>query len=97
MRILPDPIAFDWDKGNIDKNLKKLKVTNKETEEVFENKPLLVSEDLKHSKAEKRFQALGKSDKGKLLFLSFTVRSDKVRIISARIMSRKERRKYEKI
>lgn len=97
MRILPDPVSFVWDKGNIDKNLKKHGVTNKEAEEVFENKPLLVSEDLKHLKVEKRFQALGRTDKGKLLFLSFMVRDDFVRIISARIMSRKERGKYEKI
>lgn len=97
MRILPDPIAFEWNKGNIDKNLKKHKVTNKETEEVFENKPLFISEDIKHSKFEKRYQALGITNNYKLLFLSFTVRKDKVRIISARNMSKKERRTYEKI
>lgn len=97
MRILPDPVSFVWDKGNIDKSVKKHGITNKESEEVFENKPLLLYEDLKHSGAEKRFQALGKTNKKKLLFLSFTIRGDKVRIISARTMNRKERGKYEKI
>lgn len=97
MRILPGPVSFVWDKGNIDKNLKKHGVTNKEAEEVFENKPLFISEDIKHSKIEKRYKALGVTDNNKLLFLSFTVRIDKVRIISARNMNKKEKRTYEKI
>ena len=96
MKIFPDPIAFEWDKGNIDKNLKKHKVTNQETEETFSNNPFVISEDIKHSRKEKRFQALGKTNKGRLLFLSFTIRNDKVRIISIRDMSKKEKIMYEK-
>ena len=96
VKILPEPISFDWDKGNINKNLKKHNVTNQEAEETFSNEPFIVSEDIKHSQKEKRFQALGKTNKAKLLFISFTVRNDKVRIISARNMSKKERREYEK-
>ncbi len=96
MKILPNPISFEWDKGNIDKNFKRHKVTNKEAEETFENKPLFISEDIRHSsKSEKRFQALGKTNDNKLLFISFTIRNDQVRIISARNMSKKERRTYE--
>lgn len=96
MKVLSDPILFEWDKGNIDKNLKRHVVTNKEAEEVFKNEPLLISEDVKHSMLERRYQALGKTDKNRLLFLSFTVRHDHVRIISIRDMSRRERRSYEK-
>lgn len=97
MKILPEPVSFEWDKGNIDKNLLKHEVTNKEAEEVFSNKPLFVSEDFKHSKTEKRFQALGKTNKVRLLFVSFTIRKNKVRIISVRDMSKKEVTVYEKI
>lgn len=97
MIILPEPLEFEWDKGNIDKNLKKHKVNSKEAEEVFNNKPFLVSEDVKHSQKERRFQALGKTGKGRRLFISFTARKDKVRIISARNMSKKEEVKYEKV
>jgi len=95
MKILPKPLGFEWDKGNINKNLKKHGVTDKESEEVFNNKPLLVSMDKKHStKTEVRYHALGKTDENKVLFISFTTRDKKVRIISARIANRRERNKY---
>lgn len=95
MKILPKPIAFEWDRGNIDKNLIKHQVTNKEAEEVFVNKPIFVNEDAKHPEKETRFQALGKSNNNRLLFISFTIRGNKVRIISSRDMNKKERRVYE--
>lgn len=94
MKALPGPLAFDWDKGNINKNWLKHKVTNKEAEEAFGNKPLFVHRDPGHSEKEPRFRALGKTNDNKLLFLSFTIRSNKVRVISARNMSKKERRAY---
>lgn len=92
--IVPEPIEFEWNKGNLDKNLKKHGVKNEETEEVFLNNPLIY-EDLKHSEFEKRYDCLGETDKGKKLFISFTLRNDKIRIISARLMSKKERKGYE--
>lgn len=95
MQILPNPITFEWDKGNTEKNLLKHKVTNQETEEIFINKPFLVSKDIKHSQKELRFQAMGKTNKDRLLFVSFTTRDDKVRVISSRDASKKERRSYE--
>lgn len=95
MKILPEPIVFKWDKGNIDKNLAKHGVTNREAEEVFGNRPLFINKDLRHSEREVRFQALGKTDESRLLFITFTVRNTTVRIISARDMNKKERRVYE--
>ncbi len=62
MKVLSKPIAFDWDKGNIEKNLIKHNVSVKEAEEVFENEPFLMSEDRKHSEKELRFQGLGKTE-----------------------------------
>ena len=56
---------------------------------------ILILEDIEHSKQEKRFEAIGKIIEGEILFLAFTVRRDKIRIISARVANQKERRKYE--
>lgn len=96
VKILPEPITFQWDEGNKDKNVLKHNISNKECEEVFSNTPLLISEDKKHSLYEKRHQCLGKTHTGKKLFMSFTIRGNKIRIISARMQSRKERGIYEK-
>jgi len=94
--VLAEVKGFEWDEGNIDENWKKHKVTNKEAEEVFINKPLLIVEDKKHSWSEKRFQALGRTSKNRWLFIAFTIREGKIRVISARDQSRNERRIYEK-
>ncbi len=95
MDILPDPVVFDWDTGNSDKNWVKHKVEKQESEEVFVNKPLLTYEDPEHSKTEKRFQAMGVTNKNRGLFLIFTIRNEKVRVISVRDMNRKEEKTYE--
>lgn len=95
MKTLPSPIAFEWDKGNFDKNLIKHKVTNKEAEEVFFDRYIKIFEDARHSQKEKRFTALGITDKNRKLYLSFALRNQKIRIISARDQSKKERRLYE--
>ena len=69
-----------------------------EAEQVFFNTPLLILEDLKHSRRELRFHALGKTDKVRQLHITFTLRHarEKIRVISARDMHRKERAIYEK-
>lgn len=87
---------FDWDEGNREKNWKKHKVTIKEAEEVFLNKPQSVFEDIKHSLKEKRYAIVGKNNFGRLLIVFFTIRKNQIRIISARDQSKAERRKYEK-
>ncbi len=93
--------GFDWDEHNTDKNRNKHGVEPTECEEVFFHQPLVVSPDVKHSQVEPRFHAktrfhaLGQTDKGRLLLLVYTARSQKVRVISARDMSRKEREIYE--
>jgi len=96
MKLWMEPIEFEWDNGNLDKNLKKHNVTNQEAEEIFGIDPFIAVEDKKHALNEKRFQALGKTNQNRKLFLSFTVRKDKIRIISVRDMNKKERNQYEK-
>ena len=90
-------MSFDWDEGNARKN-EKHGVSMAETEQVFFNTPLLVLEDVKHSRQEVRFHALGKTNKVRLLHITFTLRDahEKIRVISARDMHRKERVIYEK-
>jgi len=86
--------GFDWDKGNIDKNLIKHKVSPAECEQIFFNRPLVIQGDVIHSKEEKRFFTLGKTDLKRTLFIAFTVRNNLIRVISARDMSHKEREVY---
>lgn len=87
---------FEWDEKNIDKNWKKHKVKPGECEEIFLNDLLLIAE-VDKSKIlfrENRHIAYGVSNSGRLLFIVFTVLYKKVRIISARDMSKKERKYY---
>jgi len=95
MDIIPEPLKFEWDKGNIDKNVKKHGITNENAEKIFLEEKSIFSEDIKHSKIEKRYQILGESRKGQVLSVVFTIRNEKVRIISARQANQKERKLYE--
>jgi uncharacterized DUF497 family protein len=85
----------DWDDGNIGKNWPTHRVTDWEIEEVFLNVPISYGSDLPHSSMEPRFFALGQTNRGRLLFIAFTVRRRLVRPISARDMNARERRFYE--
>jgi len=88
--------GFDWDDGNVRKN-RKHAVSKAEAEQVFFNVPLLLLSDIKHSEAEPRLHALGKSNEQRLLHITFTLRhqGEKIRVISARDMHPKERAVYE--
>ena len=90
-----DVVGFQWDKGNLDKNLVKHNVANWECEQIFFNAPLLVLEDPSHSRAERRWAAFGRTDAGRLLACIVTKRGDLLRVISARDMNKKEREFYE--
>jgi uncharacterized DUF497 family protein len=87
--------GFDWDEGNAGKNLIH-EVTQSEAEQVFFN-PHLIADDFAHSSEEPRWHLLGVTHSGRQLHITFTLRQHgtKVRIISARDMSRRERRVYE--
>jgi uncharacterized DUF497 family protein len=87
--------GFQWDEGNVNKNLYKHNVENWECEQFFFNEPLIVLDDPKHSFSEKCWAAFGKTDTNRLLSVVFTKRGKLIRIISARDMNRKERKFYE--
>lgn len=89
--------GFDWNKGNIDKNKEKHGVDSRECEEVFTNQPLAIFEDKKHSQKENRWGALGKTNKGRQLTIYFTVRGEKIRVISTREQGKKDKLAYQAI
>ena len=88
--------GFDWDEGNARKSESKHGVSQGEAEQLFLNAPLFILEDEGHSEGEPRFHAMGKTEAGRLLHVTFTVRATgkKIQVISARDMHRKERAIY---
>lgn len=87
--------GFEWDEGNALKNWLKHRVSMSECESLFQNIPLLLMNDDEHSQDEQRWYALGITNEGRKLFVAFTVRGNKIRVISARPMSKAERQYYE--
>ena len=88
--------GFDWDSGNARKN-EKHGVSMAEAEQVFFNAPLLLLEDKAHSQNKPRVHALGKTDDGRTLHITFTLHQsgELIRVVSARDMHRKARTVYE--
>ena len=91
---LPEFEGFDWDQGNVEKNWLTHQVTPQECEQLFFNRPMIAADEPKHSRVEKRFFVLGQTDEDRPLFIAFTVRKKRIRVISARDMNRKERKVY---
>jgi hypothetical protein len=96
MKTLPEPIAFLWDRGNSGKSERRHGVPDREAEEPFFDKKKIIYRDALHSIAEERFILLGKTKTKRLLYVVFTYRSVKIRIISARKTNKKEVVFYEK-
>lgn len=87
--------GFEWDEGNLLKNWEKHGVSASECEQAFFNSPMIAGLDEQHSDREPRYYSLGITDTGRRLFMSFTVRNKLIRVISARDMSRKERKVFD--
>lgn len=89
--------GFNWDAGNARKN-DKHDVSTAEAEQLFFNAPFLLLDDVGHSQQERRLHALGKTDGGRGLHITFTLRQlgTLIRVISARDLHRKERAIYDK-
>lgn len=93
---LPDVLEFDWDEANVNKNREKHKVEPLESEAVFYDEPIFFYDE-GHSQTEERYLAYGKTHEKRLLTAVFTIRSNKIRVISARDQHRKERETYKKL
>lgn len=96
MKIFRGHLEFEWDNGNSGKNFKSHSVFDEECEEVFFDPEKRIAKDVFHSGAEARYILLGATNKHRLLFLVFTIRKGRLRIISARDINKKERHLYEK-
>lgn len=92
---LPKPIEFEWNEGNYDKNLIKHQVSNQECEEVFGTDKAVLAQDFIHSISEPRYIIIGPTKGFRVLYIVFTIRSNRIRVISARDTNKKERRFYE--
>jgi len=95
MLDLIKPYMFDWDQGNTVKNLIKHGVECRQAEESFLDENSLILDDTGHSTSERRYLLIGKDHQGVVLYVVFTQRNSKVRVISARVANKKERRFYE--
>ncbi len=84
--------GFEWDDGNTSKIQNRFNI---QEVEAFFYQELLIIEDKLHSKSEERLIATGTGPGNKPMFVCFTIRVDKIRVISARFMSLKEASKYE--
>ena len=94
---LADIDGFEWDAGNQRKSQDKHAVSMAEAEQMFFHEPLVMVVDQLQSADEPRWHALGHTDTGRRLHLTFTLRQGgtRIRVISARDMHRKERVIYE--
>ncbi|WP_027404801.1 BrnT family toxin [Aphanizomenon flos-aquae] len=89
-------LKFEWDEDKGKLNQKKHGVSFEEAASIF-NDPLSINfDDPEHSLGENRYIIIGLSNKGRYLFVSHTDRDDKIRLISARLVTPKERRYYER-
>lgn len=93
---LETDLEFEWDGGNSVKNYSKHGVTASEIEECFFNF-VRVSPDIFHSQNEERYNLLGETDSSKTLFITLTIRINKIRVISARPADKKEKQIYETV
>ncbi|MBY0434484.1 MAG: BrnT family toxin [Cyclobacteriaceae bacterium] len=87
-------LVFEWDSVKAQRNLTKHKVSFEEAATILADENSLTIEDVKHSMVEKRKITLGQSFSGRILVVVHTERVEKLRIISARMASQKEKKQY---
>ena len=92
--FFPEAEGFQWDEGNSSKSWTRHRVSQTEAEQVFLNRPVVITGGVAHARTEARYFAFGRTDGGRLLTVVFTVRHRLLRVISARPMSRRERGGY---
>jgi len=88
-------IEFEWDPNKADANEAKHGISFFEACEVFEDVHSSTVKDPDHSQEEERYLIFGISRGGKYLVVSYTERNDRIRLISARQMTPRERKAYE--
>ena len=92
---LPMPLRFEWDPEKAARNTEKHQVSFIEAATVFSDTLSITFHDPDHSDHEDRYLTIGLSRTGQLLIVSHTDRGDRIRIISARKTTPREKRDYE--
>ena len=92
MKAFGNASGFEWDAHNRDKNLVAHGVTNEACEEAFFDPDKKILEDMVHSQNEPRYILIGSTNQKRLLFIVFTLRRSKIRVISARDLNKKEKK-----
>ncbi len=88
-------LEFEWDERKNIVNIKKHDVAFEEAKTVFGDEFARISVDEKHSISERRFYIIGQSQEDRIILVCYTERESRIRIISSRRASKKERTKYE--
>ena len=86
---------FEWDFGNVSHLWERHQVRPFEAEESMKELNAIKGPDESHSQTEVRFSVIGKTRKGRILFLVFTLRNNRIRVLHARNTKRKEAKIYE--
>lgn len=89
-------LIFEWDQEKAKQNIKKHDISFDEASSVFGDVLSLTIYDPVHSEKEDRFILIGNSFKNQIIVIAHTERGDKIRIISARKATKRERMQYEK-
>ena len=87
-------VGFEWDKANLE-HIKKHDVNYTECEQTFQNVPLITNNDETHSQKEERFRAYGQANNQRHILIIFTISNNKIRVVSARDQSKKERKEFQ--
>jgi hypothetical protein len=88
-------IEFEWDPEKAKTNLLKHGIGFAEAATVFQDPLSITIFDPDHSEDEDRYLSVGKSERGRAVIVAHTDRGDRTRIISARELTRAERKEYE--
>jgi uncharacterized protein len=88
-------LKFEWDARKADENIKKHGVMFEEASTIFCDPLSITVRDASHSDSEDRFVTIGVSEQHRLLVVAHTDRGNTIRLVSARKVTRRERRDYE--
>ena len=88
-------LQFEWDQNKSDRNLQKHCVSFEEAQTVFLDLNSQTYSDSLHSLEEPRYIDIGMSSRGRLLLVVYTERNTKIRIISSRLCTNQEAKRYE--
>src|SRR5262245_13214309 len=86
---------FEWNEKKARKNFRDHRVTFEEADSGFDDFLAITIPDFDHSIGEERFIDIGQSDRNRILIVVYTERRNVIRLISARLATRAERKQYE--